>query len=142
MKAPQTLPINSKPNGPINPPNPDETLSLGHTGAIQGASNKLTRDEREELERLRAENESLKLATVNRITIKIIDPRRPGTNGDKDLGCKGGTLGIYGIRKFPFAFYAKEILTILDRSEEIKAIIQADMALPYNEQRLMYKKAE
>ena len=66
-------------------------------------------DMREELERLRAENEALKAKTTRERTLKVSQ--------------KGG-VSVYGIRRFPVTFYADEWDILLGMSDEIRAFIR------------------
>jgi hypothetical protein len=66
-------------------------------------------DMREELERLRAENEALKAKTTRERTLKVSQ--------------KGG-VSLYGIRRFPITFYADEWDILLGMSDEVRAFIR------------------
>jgi hypothetical protein len=65
---------------------------------------------RAELERLRAENESLKAGASKALRLQV--------------SAKGG-VSLYGIRRFPATFYADEWEKILSMADEIKAFMQA-----------------
>jgi hypothetical protein len=62
-----------------------------------------------ELERLRAENETLKAEKKQGVTLKV---------------SQKGAVSLYGIRRFPVTFYQDEWDTILGMSDEIKRFIQ------------------
>jgi hypothetical protein len=66
-------------------------------------------DLRAELERLRAENETLKARSPRSTRLQV--------------STKGG-VSLYGIRRFPITFYADEWETLLGMSEEIQQFIQ------------------
>ena len=66
-------------------------------------------DMREELERLRAENEALKAKTTRERTLKVSQ--------------KGG-VSVYGIRRFPVTFSADAWDIRLGRSAESRASIR------------------
>ena len=65
-------------------------------------------DMREELERLRAENEALKAKSTRDLRLQVSQ--------------KGG-VSLYGIRRFPITFYADEWDTVLGMADEIRAFI-------------------
>jgi len=62
-----------------------------------------------ELERLRAENETLKAEKKQGVSLKV---------------SQKGAVSLYGIRRFPVTFYQDEWDTILGMSDEIKRFIQ------------------
>ena len=64
-----------------------------------------------ELERLRAENSSLKKGKERGLSMKI--------------GEKGG-LSVYGLGRFPVTLYKEQWLRLLEMSDEIRAFIQAN----------------
>lgn len=68
---------------------------------------------RQELERLRAENEALKAKGTKELRLKVSE--------------KGG-VSLYGIRRFPITFYADEWDTVLGMSEQIKSFIRENEA--------------
>jgi hypothetical protein len=57
-----------------------------------------------ELDRMKAENESLKAAAAKKVSLKV--------------SAKGG-ISLYGIRKFPVTFYVEEWERILALEEQI-----------------------
>jgi hypothetical protein len=63
---------------------------------------------RAELERLRAENESLKA--------------KRGRERRLQVSQKGG-VSLYGVRRFPITFYADEWETILGMADDIRAFV-------------------
>ena len=66
-----------------------------------------------ELERLRAENDSLKAEKKQGVSLKV---------------SQKGAVSLYGIRRFPVTFYQDEWDTILGMGEEIKRFIQENRA--------------
>ena len=65
-------------------------------------------DMRAELERLRAENETLKQESKKGLRLQV--------------SAKGG-VSLYGIRRFPITFYKDEWETILDKTDDIRAFL-------------------
>ena len=61
-----------------------------------------------ELERLRAENASLKQATTRGISMKVSE--------------KGG-LSVYGLGRFPITLYKEQWTKLLDMEKELRAFI-------------------
>jgi hypothetical protein len=61
-----------------------------------------------ELERLRAENESLKAKRSRETRLQV---------------SQKGAVSLYGIRRFPVTFYADEWDTILGMADEIRTFI-------------------
>ena len=69
-----------------------------------------TEDElRAELERLKAENESLKNRRSGALSMKVSE--------------KGG-LSVYGLGRFPVTLYQEQWLKLLDLSDEIRGFIR------------------
>ena len=66
-------------------------------------------DLRAELERLKAENESLKARRSGALSMKVSE--------------KGG-LSVYGLGRFPVTLYQEQWLKLLDQSEEIRGFIR------------------
>jgi hypothetical protein len=66
-------------------------------------------DLRAELERLKAENESLKARRSGALSMKVSE--------------KGG-LSVYGLGRFPVTLYQEQWLKLLDLSEEIRGFIR------------------
>ena len=64
---------------------------------------------KDELERLRAENEALKAKQAGSLRLQVSQ--------------KGG-VSLYGIRRFPVTFYADEWERILGMSDEILRFVQ------------------
>ena len=67
-------------------------------------------DLRAELERLRAENESLKKSSSKGISMKVSE--------------KGG-LSVYGLGRFPITFYKEQWVKLLDMADDIRAFLKA-----------------
>jgi hypothetical protein len=69
-----------------------------------------TEDElREQLEKLKAENEALKARTSKGISLKVSE--------------KGG-LSVYGMGRWPVTLYKEQWLKLLDMSDDIRRFIQ------------------
>jgi len=66
---------------------------------------------KDELERLRAENEKLKQKSVRAITLKVSE--------------KGG-LSVYGLGRFPVTLYKEQWSRLLDMTEEIRTFLTAN----------------
>ncbi|MBW2273400.1 MAG: hypothetical protein JRG96_09030 [Deltaproteobacteria bacterium] len=66
-------------------------------------------DLRAELERLRAENETLKAQKKEVLRLQV---------------SQKGAVSLYGIRRFPVTFYADEWDLILGEGEAIRAFVQ------------------
>ena len=64
---------------------------------------------RSEVERLRAENESLKRGSERGLSLKV--------------GQKGG-LSVYGLGRFPVTLYKEQWLRLLDLADDIRAFIR------------------
>lgn len=73
----------------------------------------MTEDLQSELERLRAENESLKKAGRGKLAMKVSEK---------------GALSVYGMGRFPVTLYKEQWLRLLAMAEEIKAFIAANDA--------------
>ena len=73
----------------------------------------MTEDLQSELERLRAENESLKKAGRGKLAMKVSEK---------------GALSVYGMGRFPVTLYKEQWLRLLTMAEEIKAFIAANEA--------------
>jgi hypothetical protein len=65
-------------------------------------------DLKEELERLKAENQALKAKTTRATSIRVSE--------------KGG-VSVYGLGRFPVTLYKEQWLKLLDMAEEIKSFI-------------------
>ena len=70
-------------------------------------------DLREELARLRAENEQLKSQRARGVTLKVSE--------------KGG-VSVYGMGRFPITLYKEQWLKLLDMSDEIRQFIRDNQA--------------
>jgi hypothetical protein len=73
----------------------------------------VTEDMQSELERLRAENESLKKAGRGKLAMKVSEK---------------GALSVYGMGRFPVTLYKEQWLRLLTMADEIKAFIAANDA--------------
>jgi hypothetical protein len=70
-------------------------------------------DLKDELERLRKENEALRKDTSSSIRMKVSEK---------------GAVSIYGMGRFPVTLYKEQWLKLLDMSTEIRAFIAANEA--------------
>ena len=70
-------------------------------------------DLRQELERLRQENEALKTGSSKGLRLQV--------------SAKGG-VSLYGIRRFPVTFYLEEWETILGMADEIRSFLEKNQA--------------
>ena len=70
-------------------------------------------DLKDELERLRKENEALRKGTSSSIRMKVSEK---------------GAVSIYGMGRFPVTLYKEQWLKLLDMSAEIRAFIAANEA--------------
>ena len=70
-------------------------------------------DLKDELERLRKENEALKKGASSTIRMKVSEK---------------GAVSIYGMGRFPVTLYREQWLKLLDMSTEIRAFIAANEA--------------
>ena len=70
-------------------------------------------DLKDELERLRKENEALRKDTSSSIRMKVSEK---------------GAVSIYGMGRFPVTLYQEQWLKLLDMSAEIRAFIAANEA--------------
>jgi hypothetical protein len=68
-------------------------------------------DLKDELERLRKENEALKKGASSNIRMKVSEK---------------GAVSIYGMGRFPVTLYKEQWLKLLDMSTEIRAFIAAN----------------
>lgn len=68
---------------------------------------------RAELERLRAENASLKRRSQSELTLKV--------------GAKGG-VSVYGLGRFPVTLYKEQWLRLLDLADDLRAFIRENDA--------------
>jgi hypothetical protein len=73
----------------------------------------VTEDMQSELERLRAENESLKKAGRGKLAMKVSEK---------------GALSVYGMGRFPVTLYKEQWLRLLTMADEIEAFIAANDA--------------
>jgi hypothetical protein len=64
---------------------------------------------KEELERLRAENERLKKRSSKGVTMKVSE--------------KGG-LSVYGLGRFPVTLYKEQWVRLLDMADDIRAFMR------------------
>ena len=70
-------------------------------------------DLKDELERLRKENEALRKDTSSSIRMKVSEK---------------GAVSIYGMGRFPVTLYKEQWLKLLDMSAEIRAFIASNEA--------------
>jgi hypothetical protein len=68
---------------------------------------------KEELERLRAENEQLKRRSSRGVSMKVSE--------------KGG-LSVYGLGRFPVTLYKEQWLKLLDMADDIRAFLRENEA--------------
>jgi hypothetical protein len=68
-------------------------------------------DIKDELERLRKENEALKKGASSNIRMKVSEK---------------GAVSIYGMGRFPVTLYKEQWLKLLNMSDEIRAFIAAN----------------
>jgi hypothetical protein len=66
-----------------------------------------------ELERLKAENESLKARTSKGISLKVSEK---------------GAVSVYGMGRFPVTLYKEQWLKLLDMSDDIRRFIEENNA--------------
>jgi hypothetical protein len=71
----------------------------------------VSEDLQAEIERLRAENESLKRPERGRLSMKVSEK---------------GALSVYGMGRFPVTLYKEQWLRLLSIADEIKAFIGAN----------------
>ncbi len=70
-------------------------------------------DLRLELERLRAENETLKRSTAKGLSLRVSEK---------------GAVSVYGLGRFPVTLYKEQWLRLLDMAEDIRAFIKQNDA--------------
>jgi hypothetical protein len=68
---------------------------------------------KEELEKLRAENQALKKTSAKGLSLKVSEK---------------GALSVYGLGRFPVTLYKEQWNKLLDMSEDIRAFIKANDA--------------
>ncbi len=66
---------------------------------------------KEELERLRAENEALKRTSSKGLSLRVSEK---------------GALSVYGLGRFPVTLYKEQWHRLLDMAEDIRAFIKAN----------------
>ena len=66
-----------------------------------------------EIERLRAENDSLKKPARGKMSLKVSEK---------------GAVSVYGMGRFPVTLYKEQWLKLLDMSDDIRAFIAANEA--------------
>ena len=67
--------------------------------------------DKDELERLRAENAALKKGASSSVRMKVSEK---------------GAVSVYGMGRFPVTLYKEQWLKLLDMSDEIRAFITAN----------------
>ncbi len=70
-------------------------------------------DLKSELERLRAENESLKRSSSKGLSLRVSEK---------------GALSVYGLGRFPVTLYKEQWLRLLDMSDDIRGFIRQNDA--------------
>ena len=70
-------------------------------------------DLKNELERLRAENEALKRSSSKGLSLRVSEK---------------GALSVYGLGRFPVTLYKEQWLRLLDMTEDIKSFIKQNEA--------------
>ncbi len=70
-------------------------------------------DLRLELEKLRAENETLKRSTAKGLSLRVSEK---------------GAVSVYGLGRFPVTLYKEQWLRLLDMAEDIRAFIKQNDA--------------
>lgn len=70
-------------------------------------------DLRAELEKLRAENESLKKRSEKGLSLKV---------------SQKGAVSVYGLGRFPVTLYKEQWERLLDMADEIRSFIQENLA--------------
>jgi hypothetical protein len=70
-------------------------------------------DLKSELERLRAENESLKRSSSKGLSMRVSEK---------------GAVSVYGLGRFPVTLYKEQWLRLLDMSDEIRGFIKQNDA--------------
>lgn len=68
-------------------------------------------DLKQELERLRAENEALKKTSSKGLSLKVSEK---------------GALSVYGLGRFPVTLYKEQWTKLLDMADQIRAFIVAN----------------
>lgn len=66
---------------------------------------------REQIEKLRAENEALKRTSSRGLSLKVSEK---------------GALSVYGLGRFPVTLYKEQWSKLLDMSDDIRAFIEAN----------------
>jgi hypothetical protein len=89
----------------------DAPAFVDHTDA--GGAMSTEAELKEELERLRAENASLKARGTKGVSMKVSE--------------KGG-VSIYGLGRFPVTLYKEQWLKLLDMADDIRAFIKENEA--------------
>ena len=69
------------------------------------------KEQKDELERLRNENEALKKEASSNVRMKVSEK---------------GAVSVYGMGRFPMTLYKEQWLKLLDMSDQIRAFIAAN----------------
>ena len=71
----------------------------------------MSEDQETEIERLRAENQALRLPERGKLSLKVSEK---------------GALSVYGMGRFPVTLYKEQWLRLLVIADEIKAFIESN----------------
>src|SRR6185437_5547609 len=82
---------------------------MPRTDVVTRGQDMTDEDLRAELERLRAENESLKKTSAKGVSLKVSE--------------KGG-VSVYGLGRFPITLYQEQWTKLLDMADEIRDFIK------------------
>jgi len=91
----------------------ESSLPLSEMGLLANGCPMADDAIKEELERLRAENERLKKRSSRGVTMKVSE--------------KGG-LSVYGLGRFPVTLYKEQWVRLLDMADDIRAFMRENEA--------------